>query len=43
MARPSIDIERADDAPAKSTSLRFLVDRLWPRIVRKKRCTSMGG
>jgi uncharacterized protein YeaO (DUF488 family) len=36
MARPSIDIQRAYAAPAKSTSLRFLVDRLWPRGVKKE-------
>jgi uncharacterized protein YeaO (DUF488 family) len=36
MARPSIDLERAYDSPAKSTSLRFLVDRLWPRGVKKE-------
>jgi uncharacterized protein YeaO (DUF488 family) len=37
--KPSIDIERAYDLPARgsrATDLRFLVDRLWPRGIRKE-------
>jgi len=34
--RPAIDIARAFDLPARSRGVRFLVDRLWPRGIRKE-------
>jgi uncharacterized protein YeaO (DUF488 family) len=35
--KPAIAIKRAYDAPAKGDGLRFLVDRLWPRGVKKEK------
>lgn len=34
--KPKIDIERAYDAPAPDGRFRVLVDRLWPRGVKKE-------
>jgi uncharacterized protein YeaO (DUF488 family) len=36
MPKPSIEIERAYDSKPRVTGLRFLIDRLWPRGVRKE-------
>ncbi len=36
MAKASIAIARAYDLPPKSPGLRFLVDRLWPRGIKKE-------
>lgn len=35
MARPAVAVERVYDEPADTTTYRVLVDRLWPRGIRK--------
>jgi uncharacterized protein YeaO (DUF488 family) len=37
--KPAIDIARAYDLPPRSRGVRFLVDRLWPRGIRKEELT----